>query len=132
MADKPMFNVDEDAAKKSSTGLDPKIANLLAYLFSWLGGLIIWLMEKENRFIKWNALQALILGVIEMISLILFVWILGIPLSIFGVGIVFIVIGWIIIIAGYVFAIICIVQGFQGKTYRIPGVSKLTDKWFKM
>ena len=27
MADKPMFNVDEDAAKKSSTGLDPKIAD---------------------------------------------------------------------------------------------------------
>ena len=132
MADKPMFNVDEDATKKSSIGLDPKVASLLAYLFSWLGGLIIWLMEKENKFVKWNALQALILGVIEMIALILFVWILGIPLSFFGVGIVFIAIGWIIIIAGYVFAIVCIVMGFQGKTYRIPGISKLADKWFKM
>ena len=77
MADKPMFNVDEDAAKKSSTGLDPKIADLLAYLFSWLGGLIIWLMEKENRFVKWNALQALILGIVQMVGIIVVSVILG-------------------------------------------------------
>ena len=69
MTDKINNNYDKEANKKSSTGLDPKIANLLSYLFSWLGGLIIWLLEKENRFVKWNALQALILGIAQMISI---------------------------------------------------------------
>jgi uncharacterized membrane protein len=130
MADKPMFNVDEDATKKSSTGLDPKIANLLAYLFSWLGGLIIWIMEKENKFVKWNALQALILGIIEVAAIIVVSVILGlIPY-----------IGWFFfswlgyVIAGvcWILAIVAIVMGFSGKTFRIPGVASLTDKWFKM
>ena len=130
MADKPMFNVDEDVAKKSSTGLDPKIAVLLAYLFSWLGGLIIWLMEKENKFVKWNALQALILGIVQMAPIIVISVILGlIPY-----------IGWFFfswlgyVIAGvcWILAIVAIVMGFSGKTFRIPGVASLTDKWFKM
>ncbi len=55
MAEGTKANYDEDVNKKSSTGLDPKVAILLAYLFSWLGGLIIWLIEKENKFVKWNA-----------------------------------------------------------------------------
>ena len=74
MAETSRANYDEDVSKKSSTNLDPKVANLLAYLFSWLGGLIIWLMEKENRFVKWNALQALILGIIEVAAIILLGW----------------------------------------------------------
>ena len=130
MADNPMFNVDEDATKKSSTGLDPKIANLLAYLFSWLGGLIIWIMEKENRFVKWNALQALILGIVQMIAIIVISVILGmIPY-----------IGWFFFSwLGYLFAGVCwvlgivaLIMGFSGKTFRIPGIAKLVDKWFKM
>ena len=63
---------EEDVNKKSSTGMDPKVANLIAYLFSWIGGLIIWLIEKENRWVKWNALQALILGIFEVASIVIF------------------------------------------------------------
>lgn len=128
MAD--IINVDEDANKKSSTGMDPKVAVLLSYLFSWLGGLIFYLMEKENKFVKWNALQALILGIIEVACIVVVSVILGlIPY-----------IGWFFfswlgyVLAGvlWIFAIIAIIKGFSGKSFRIPVVSKLTDKYFKM
>jgi len=135
MAEVKKVEVDSDFSKKSSTGMEPKIAVLIAYLFSWLGGLIIWLMEKENKFVKWNALQALILGICEFIIMIIFLWILApIFLSnfLFGVATLFSVIGWLCSVALFVVAIICIVMGFQGKTFRIPGVSSLTDKYFKM
>ncbi len=124
-------NYDEDVNKKSSTGLDPKVANLLAYLFSWLGGLIIWLIEKENKFVKWNALQALILGICDAIVWVVFWGILNVT-TVFFVGPVFYIIGWILYLAIWVFRIIAIVMGFQGKTFRIPGISSLTDKYFKM
>ena len=131
MAGVAKANYDEDVNKKSSTGLDPKVANLLAYLFSWLGGLIIWLMEKENRFVKWNALQALILGICDVIVWVVFWGILNVA-TVFFIGPVFYIIGWILYLAIWVFRIIAIVMGFQGKTFRIPGVSSLTDKYFKM
>lgn len=130
MAEENKVEVDSDFNKKSSTGMEPKIAVLLAYLFSWLGGLIIWLIEKENKFVKWNALQSLILGIIGFAGYILFSLILGwIPY----VGwFLFSWLGGVIWLATWVVAIICIVQGFQGKTFRIPGISKLTDKYFKI
>ena len=124
------INVDEDANKKSSTGMDPKIAVLLSYLFSWLGGLIFFLMEKENKFVKWNALQALILGIIEVACIVVISLILGwIPY-----------IGWFFflwfgyVLAGvcWIFGIIALIKGFSGKTFRIPVVCKLADKYFKM
>src|SRR4030042_2583146 len=77
MAEVTKVEVDSDFNKKSSTGMEPKIAVLIAYLFSFIGGLIIWLIEKENKFVKWNALQAMILGIVEVGSVIVFSTILG-------------------------------------------------------
>jgi len=130
MAEGAKANYDEDVNKKSSTGLDPKVANLLAYFFSWLGGLIIWLMEKENRFVKWNALQALILGIVEVVCILVISFILGL-IPYIG-WFFFSWLGWVLAGVAWIFAIIAIVMGFQSKTFRIPGISSLTDKYFKM
>jgi len=125
-----VINVDEDANKKSSTGMDPKIAVLLSYLFSWLGGLIFYLMEKENKFVKWNALQALILGIIEVACIIVFsVILIWVP---FIGPFFFSWLGYTLAGVAWIFAIIAIIKGFSGKSYKIPGVSKLADKYFKM
>jgi len=122
--------VDSDFNKKSSTGMDPKIAVLLSYLFSFIGGLVFWLIEKENKFVKWNALQALILGIVEVASVILFSAILGwIP---FIGWFFFSWLGWVIWAAAWILGIIAIIMAFQGKTFRIPGIASLTDKYFKM
>jgi len=128
MAEEKKVEVHPDFNKKSSTGMEPKIAVLLAYLFSWLGGLIIWLIEKENKFVKWNALQALILGIVEAIIVILMIIFGWIPF----IGWLFVVIGWLALVAILVAVIIAIVKAFSGETFRIPGISSLTDKYFKM
>ena len=128
MADQKQTVVDADFNAKSSTGMEPKIACLLAYLFSWLGGLIIFLIEKENKYVKFHALQALILGVLEMAIIIVFFWILGwIPI----VGLIFWVIGWLGATACVVFAIIAIIKSFQGERYYIPFLRSLVDKFNK-
>jgi uncharacterized membrane protein len=122
--------IDADCTKKSSTGMDPKVAVLLAYLFSWVGGLVFWLIEKENKFVKWNALQALILGIIEVGSLIIISLLLGmIP---FIGWFFFSWLGWLIFGIARVLAIVALIMAFQCNTFRIPGVCKLTDKYFKM
>ena len=48
---------------KSSTGLDANVAALLSYILTWLTGLIFFLIEKESRFVRFHAMQAILLGV---------------------------------------------------------------------
>lgn len=130
MAEVKKADIDAEFSKKSSTGMEPKIAVLLAYLFSWLGGLIIWLIEKENRFVKWNALQALILGIVGFGSYIVLSLVLGwIP---FIGWFLFSWLGYVIWLVTWIFGIVALIMGFQGNTYKIPWISKLTDKYFKM
>ena len=129
MADQKQTVVDADFNAKSSTGMEPKIACLIAYLFSWLGGLIILLIEKENKFVKFHALQALILGIVEIICFIGISVILGlIPY----VGwFLFSWLGWVLGGVCYIFAIIAIIKSFNGERYYIPFLRKLVDKYNK-
>ncbi len=129
MADQKQTVVDADFTAKSSTGMEPKIAVLLAYLFSWLGGLIILLIEKENKFVKFHALQALILGITEIVCFIVISVILGlIPY----VGwFLFSWLGWVLGGVCYIFAIIAIIKGFNGERYYVPFLRKIVDKFNK-
>lgn len=58
-----------EAPKESSTkpsggtGLQPNVAAVLAYLFGWLGGLIFFLIEKDNKFVRFAAMQSILLNV---------------------------------------------------------------------
>jgi uncharacterized membrane protein len=129
MADQKQTVVDADFNTKSSTGLEPKIACLLAYLFSWLGGLIILLIEKENKFVRFHALQALILGIVEIVCFIVISVILGmIPY----IGWFFFSwVGWVLGGVCYIFAIIAIIKSFNGERYYVPFLRKLVDKFAK-
>jgi Serine/threonine protein kinase len=124
----PKANYDYEAKNKATSG--NKATIILSYLSSWVGGLIVFLLEKQNRFIKWNALQGLILGVFETACIILFSYILRhIPY----VGWYFFLrLGYVLAGVGWVFGVIAIIMGCNGKTFRIPGISLLADKWFKM
>ncbi|MBW6431826.1 DUF4870 domain-containing protein [Patescibacteria group bacterium] len=66
---KPEENNEEQTETKTETpqaegsGLDPNVAALLAYLFLWVGGLIFFLIEKENKFVRFAAMQSILFNV---------------------------------------------------------------------
>ena len=47
---------------ETSMGLEPQLLGLLCYAFSWVSGLIIFLMEKRNAEIRFHAAQSILLG----------------------------------------------------------------------
>src|SRR5205807_882628 len=47
----------------TSTGLPQNIAIALTYFFTWVGGLIMLLVEKQNRTVRFHAMQSLLLFV---------------------------------------------------------------------
>lgn len=58
-------------AKHYGGAKEPNAAKaFLAYLFGWLGGLIIFLTEKEDRFLRFHALQSLLWNAIFWIVLV--------------------------------------------------------------
>jgi len=47
-------------AAATSTGLAPRTAATLAYSTWWITGLIFWFLEREDRFVRFHAAQALV------------------------------------------------------------------------
>lgn len=96
-------------------------AVLATYAWGWVSGLVVYLAVKDNKFLKWNGMQSIILSAIAMVASI----ILGlIPF-----------VGWFlafaISIAALVFVVITVVKAFKGEKYKVPGIGKLADKAVK-
>ena len=103
---------------KSSTGMQPNFAALLSYVFGVITGLIFFLVEKESPFVKFHAMQSICFSVAVFV---LSVVLMFIP-----------VLGWFVLmllqIAVFVFWIICMVQAYQGKLYKLPVVGDFAAK----
>ena len=79
--------------EKTSTGLDANLAAALSYLVGFVTGIIFLLVEKENKFVRFHAMQSTLvfLGIIAIDILLQLIPILGalvvvvvvIPLSAF-------------------------------------------------
>ena len=111
---------------------------------AWLVPLIIFLIDKENKFIAFHAMQAFLLGLISTIisiilAIIMFVSVAGAvagaaglnPYALgagFGAAIAVSVIGLLIGIVILIFAILAMVNGFKYQIYEIPLIGKLAEK----
>jgi uncharacterized membrane protein len=111
----------------TSTGLSSRAEAILGYLFWWLGGLVFFVIERKNRFVRFHAAQSIIFfggvsvlwGVLHLISLIpLLGFLLSIPISFASTIITVIaVITWLFMMF----------QMYRGRNFRIPIVSVYAD-----
>ncbi|HEY4385030.1 MAG TPA: DUF4870 domain-containing protein, partial [Ktedonobacteraceae bacterium] len=111
----------------TSSGLSQNVAAGLSYVLGWVTGLIFILLEKQNRFVRFNAMQSLLFSVsASVITIVLRIFVGFSPLylgTVFGclsglVSIVFLV-GWII----------CMVNAFQGKTFKLPYIGDIAERY---
>ena len=58
--------------EKTSIGLNENVAGLLCYVLGWISGLVFLLIESENKFVRFHALQSIIVfGALTVIQIIL-------------------------------------------------------------
>ncbi|MTI96420.1 MAG: hypothetical protein FH749_13255 [Firmicutes bacterium] len=58
---------------KSSTGLEENVASALCYALGWLSGLVFFFIEKDNKTVRFHALQSIItFGTLHLIF-----WVIG-------------------------------------------------------
>jgi uncharacterized membrane protein len=104
---------------KTSTGLDENVAGLLCYVLGWVSGLVFFLIEKENKFVRFHALQSIIVfGVLTLAGFIID-WI----------PIIGWVIGWLISVLAFVLWIILMIKAYQGEKFKLPWAGDLAEKY---
>ena len=116
---------------QSSFGLQPNVAAGLAALFSWVGGLVILLGKPPQAWVRFVAVQAIVLAVAYVIVQIV-ISILTAILSALHLGVVALIlwpIDMIVWLACAVAWIISWIQAFQGKAWRIPFIAQYADRW---
>ena len=130
---------------KSALGLDGNLAAALGYPIGILA-IICLIMEKENRFVKFHALQSILLHVAIMvvgIALGIVFMIIGIILGVAsaaanssaggGLAAIFGLLSflvWIIILVAYIGGqIMAAVKSYNGVMFKLPIIGNLAEKW---
>lgn len=114
-------------AGKSSTGLDANIAALVAYLFGWVSGLIFFLIEKESRFVRFHAMQSILLSV-AIVALMIVVNIFGVVLALIRLGLLLVLLWPIVGLAILAAWIFCMIKAYQGQEFKLPVIGDMAAK----
>jgi uncharacterized membrane protein len=111
----------------TSLGMQPNIEAGLSYVLTWVTGLIFFFMEKQNRFVRFHAMQSILFfGGLTVLRIILSVIdSFGVPFLGFFTGLVWLAIG-IIGVVGY---IVLLINAFQGKYFKLPIVGDYAEKY---
>lgn len=104
--------------RKTSTGFTENIAALLSYLLGFITGIIFLIVEKENRFVRFHAIQSLI----TFLPLFIISYIVGIiPL----IGDIF---SFLIGVLEFILWIVLMYKAYKGKWFKLPIVGDISEQ----
>ncbi len=111
---------------KTSTNIPENTAGLLSYVLGWVSGLIMFLLEPENRFVRFHAVQSMItFGALNVLYII--VWV-PFRYTWFGFNSVGGILGAIVGILAFILWVVLMVRAYQGTMYKLPVIGDLAEK----
>ena len=121
---------DTGEKKKTESGLEPKVAGLLCYLAWWITGIVFLLIEKDDKFVRFHAIQSscvfgafsvalIALGILQMIFSLADVPV--IPTLLWLVGVLL----WI---AAVILWIVCMYKAYQEEEFELPIAGKFAKE----
>lgn len=107
---------------KTSLGLEENIAGALCYILGWITGIVFFLLEKENRFVRFHAMQSIVtflpLTVLIWIIRGLFFWVPVMSWAILSLIWILTLILWLILM----------IKAYQGELFKLPIVGDFAEK----
>lgn len=131
---------------QTGSGLDPKVAAALSYI--WIVGLIFFFIEKENKFVRFHAMQSILFGIANsaiMMVLAIVATILTVVFTIGaaaasaagsgGLGAIVGLFVWLIWLLFWVLAMLFLVglifaavKAYQGQKFKLPIIGNMAEK----
>jgi len=119
-----MLDMQASRATGSTTSLEPNVAGLLCYLATWITGLIFILIEKENKFVRFHAMQSIVTFGAIFVAYIVLMGLGFIP----GIGLLFDILSWILCVLAFVLWIVLMVKAYQGERFKLPIAGDIAEK----
>ena len=101
---------------KSVFGLNENMAAALAYLGFFITGIVILVLERENKFVRFAALQSTILFLPIFIITTVLGWIALMPL----LGWIFGLVSWVIGVLAFLAWIYLMLTAYKGQPVKVP------------
>jgi uncharacterized membrane protein len=119
------------SAKSTSTGLPSNVAAAIACI-PLIGGIIFYILEKHDPFVRFYAMQSIIFGGAWILFAIVYSFAHAILTPIPAIGLFFAILLWIIwAIVGLAFLvlfIVSLVKAFSGVHWEIPYIGPMARK----
>ncbi|HVD92960.1 MAG TPA: DUF4870 domain-containing protein [Vicinamibacterales bacterium] len=103
-------------SEKTSTGLDANVAAALSYLVGFVTGIIFLLVEKENKFVRFHAMQSTLVfaGIVAIDILLQILPILG----------ALVVVAVVIPCSAFLWLLLMF-KAYQGEEFKLPLVGQM-------
>lgn len=110
--------MENNKTTKTALGIGENVEGLLCYSLVFITGIVFLALEKENKFIRFHAMQSLV----TFLGLFVIVTVIGwIP-----------IIGWLIAILagplGLIFWLLLMYKAYQGEYFKLPIVGDFAEK----
>jgi uncharacterized membrane protein len=105
--------------ERTSTGLDANIAAALSYGLGWVTGLVFLAMERDNRFVRFHAMQStIVFATISLVFVLLqSIPLLGMLLSLF-----------IVMPVSAVIWLLMMFKAYQGERFKLPIAGDMAEQ----
>jgi uncharacterized membrane protein len=115
------------ASGPTSMGMQPNVAAGLSYVLGWITGLVFFFMEKQNRFVRFHAMQSILFfGGLSILGIVLRI-IIGIDIPF--LSLVALCINGLLGLVAFVGWIVLLINGFQGKYFKLPVIGDYAEKY---
>lgn len=111
----------ESYGDKATFGLDENVASALCYVLGWLTGLIFILVEKDDKTVRFHAMQS----ILTFLPLGILGWIIG------TMGYAFVFIGGLILIVEIILWVVLIYKAYKGEIFMVPIVGSIAANQLK-
>ncbi len=124
---------------KTSMNLEENVASALCYVLTWVTGIVFLILEKENKTVKFHAMQSILTFIpLQIIGFILGA--IGAPSVSWGGGYSYsynpgipalIYLSWAVYAIMFILWIILIIKAYQGEKFKLPVIGDIAEKQVK-